>query len=398
MELYKPNQDFDFSLLTLESPKSIQGGTHFTKINMEQDKPLYIQMPKCVTKQGIVKTNRGMYTDLLYNKNNSETLIDWLLALESHCQKKINEKKLLWFVNEITEDDIENMMTPVYRLYRSGKNLLIRAFVDVDRSSEQPKCMFYDEKEIKLESSQVADNNIIPLLLVEGIKFTSKSFDIEIKLIQAMILNKEPELMQTCLIKKDSVVHNTITSEEAPQTEEPAAPPQTEEAAAPPQPEEPAAPPQPEEPAAPPQPEEPAAPPQPEEAAASPQPEEAAALPQPEEPLQESEKVTPTDETPMVNSILDYVPEEQDYLEKINNDLEEVNIEPDENGTVSIKQPNEIYTEIYRAARAKGKLMRKAAIEAFLEAKKIKTQHLLDDLDSSDDDEDYSSEDELASF
>ena len=138
MELYKPNQDFDFSLLTLESPKSIQGGTHFTKINMEQDKPLYIQMPKCVTKQGIVKTNRGMYTDLLYNKNNSETLIDWLLALESHCQKKINEKKQLWFVNEITEDDIENMMTPVYRLYRSGKNLLIRAFVDVDRSSPPP--------------------------------------------------------------------------------------------------------------------------------------------------------------------------------------------------------------------------------------------------------------------
>ena len=99
----------------------------------------------------------------------------------------------------------------------------------------------------------------------------------------------------------------------------------------------------------------------------------------------------------MINSILDYVPEEQDYLEKINNDLEEVNIEPDENGSVSIKQPNEIYAEIYRAARAKAKRMRKASIEAFLEAKKIKTQHLLDDMDSSDD-EDYSSEEELATF
>ena len=106
----------------------------------------------------------------------------------------------------------------------------------------------------------MADNNIIPLLLFVGIIFTSKCFDIEIKLIQAMILNKEPELMKTCLIKKDSVVHNTITSEEAPQTEEPAALPQTEEAAAPPQPEEAAAPPQTEEPAAPPQTEEPAAP------------------------------------------------------------------------------------------------------------------------------------------
>jgi len=396
MELYKPNQDFDFSLLTLESPKSIQGGTHFTKINMEQDKPLYIQMPKCVTKQGIVKTNRGMYTDLLYNKNNSETLIDWLLALESHCQKKINEKKDLWFVNEITEDDIENMMTPVYRLYRSGKNLLIRAFVDVDRSLEQPKCMIYDEKEIKLDASEVTNNNIIPLLLVEGIKFTSKSFDIEIKLIQAMVLNKEPELMQTCLIKKDSVVHNTIASEEPSPVEEELAAPQTEELAAR-QTEELAASPQTEELAASPQTEELAASPQTEEPAASPQTEEPAASPQTEEPSLKGEEVSPTEETPMVNSILDYVPEEQDYLEKINNDLEEVNIEPDENGAVSIKQPNEIYTEIYRAARAKAKRMRQASIEAFLEAKKIKTQHLLDDLDSSDD-EDYSSEEELDTF
>ena len=367
MELYKPNQDFDFSLLTLESPKSIQGGTHFTKINMEQDKPLYIQMPKCITKQGIVKTNRGMYTDLLYNKNNSEILIDWLLTLESHCQKKINEKKDLWFVNEITEDDIENMMTPVYRLYRSGKNLLIRAFIDVDRSSDQPKCMIYDEKEIKLDSSEVTNNNIIPLLLVEGIKFTSKSFDIEIKLIQAMVLNKEPELMQTCLIKKDSVVHNTITAEEASPVEEEPEPPQDEEPT-PPQDEEPT-------------------PPQDDEAES----------PQSEEHIPYDEEAIPNEKTSVINSILDYVPEEQDYLEKINNDLEEVNIEPDENGSVSIKQPNEIYAEIYRAARAKAKRMRKASIEAFLEAKKIKTQHLLDDMDSSDD-EDYSSEEELATF
>jgi len=82
MDLYKPTKEFDFNLLSLESPQSIQGGTHFTKINMNNDKPLYIQMPKCATKQGVVKTNRGMYSDLLYNKNNSEALIDWLLALE----------------------------------------------------------------------------------------------------------------------------------------------------------------------------------------------------------------------------------------------------------------------------------------------------------------------------
>ena len=343
MDLYKPTKEFDFDLLSLESPQSVQGGTHFTKINMKNEKPLYIQLPKCATKQGMVKTNRGMYTDLLYNKNNSEALIDWLLALEKHCQSKINDKKELWFVSEMSEDDIESMMTPVYRLYKSGKNLLIRTMIDVDRATDTGKCMVYDENEVKLDNSALDDRNIIPLILIEGIKFTSKSFDIEIKLVQAMVLNKEPEVMQTCLIKRDGEDNRKIVeSPPPPLTAEPPA----------------------EEPPA-------------------------------EEP--------PTEEPPIKatssNGILDYgyVKEEQDYLEKINNDLEEITIEPDDSGSVSIKQPNEIYAEIYKAARAKAKRMRKAAIEAFLEAKKIKTQHLLDDVDSSDDEE-YSSDEELNSF
>ena len=348
MDLYKPTKEFDFDLLSLESPQSVQGGTHFTKINMKNEKPLYIQLPKCATKQGMVKTNRGMYTDLLYNKNNSEALIDWLLALEKHCQSKINDKKELWFVSEMSEDDIESMMTPVYRLYKSGKNLLIRTMIDVDRATDTGKCMVYDENEVKLDNSALDDRNIIPLILIEGIKFTSKSFDIEIKLVQAMVLNKEPEVMQTCLIKRDGEDNRKIVeSPPPPLTAEPPV-------------EEPPA----EEPPA-------------------------------EEP--------PTEEPPIKatssNGILDYgyVKEEQDYLEKINNDLEEITIEPDDSGSVSIKQPNEIYAEIYKAARAKAKRMRKAAIEAFLEAKKIKTQHLLDDVDSSDDEE-YSSDEELNSF
>ena len=348
MDLYKPTKEFDFDLLSLESPQSVQGGTHFTKINMNNEKPLYIQLPKCATKQGMVKTNRGMYTDLLYNKNNSEALIDWLLALEKHCQSKINDKKELWFVSEMSEDDIESMMTPVYRLYKSGKNLLIRTMIDVDRATDTGKCMVYDEKEIKLDNSALDDRNIIPLILIEGIKFTSKSFDIEIKLVQAMVLNKEPEVMQTCLIKRDGEDNRKIVESPPPPL---TAEPPTEEP------------------------------------------------PAEEPPVEEPPAEEPPIKATSSNGILDYgyVKEEQDYLEKINNDLEEITIEPDDSGSVSIKQPNEIYAEIYKAARAKAKRMRKAAIEAFLEAKKIKTQHLLDDVDSSDDEE-YSSDEELNSF
>ena len=383
MELYKPNKEFDFNLLSLESPQSIQGGTHFTKININGDKPLYIQMPKCTTKQGIVKTNRVMYSDLLYNKNNCEPLIEWLLALEKHCQSKINEKKDMWFVSEMTEDDIENMMTPVYRLYRSGKNLLIRTFIDVDKATDKGKCMVYDEKEILLDQSAVVGTNIIPLILIEGIKFTSKSFDIEIKLIQIMVLDKDPELMQTCLIKRDSVSqmnsvggikeglleHDGNSHTEPPNKQlsdsiETITDEKISSVAESPVAESPVA----ESPVA-------------------------------ESPVAEAQEDNIGDLPDSNKSILDYeyVQEEKDYLEKISNDLEEVDIEPDDRGSISLKQPNEIYTEIYKAARTKAKLMRKAAIAAFLEAKRIKTQHLLDDIYSSDD-EDYSSDEELNSF
>jgi hypothetical protein len=378
MELYKPNKEFDFNLLSLESPQSIQGGTHFTNININGDKPLYIQMPKCTTKQGIVKTNRVMYSDLLYNKNNCEPLIEWLLALEKHCQSKINEKKDMWFVSEMTEDDIENMMTPVYRLYRSGKNLLIRTFIDVDKATDKGKCMVYDENEILLDQSAVVGTNIIPLILIEGIKFTSKSFDIEIKLIQIMVLDKDPELMQTCLIKRDSVSqmnsvggikeglleHDGNSHTEPPNKQlSDSIETITDEKIS--------------------------------SVAESP----VAESPVAESPVAEAQEDNIGDLPDSNKSILDYeyVQEEKDYLEKISNDLEEVDIEPDDRGSISLKQPNEIYTEIYKAARTKAKLMRKAAIAAFLEAKRIKTQHLLDDIYSSDD-EDYSSDEELNSF
>jgi len=405
MELYKPNKEFDFSLLSLESPQSIQGGTHFTKININGDKPLYIQMPKCTTKQGIVKTNRVMYSDLLYNKNNCEPLIEWLLALEKHCQSKINEKKDMWFVSEMTEDDIENMMSPVYRLYRSGKNLLIRTFIDVDKATDKGKCMVYDEKEILLDQSAVVGTNIIPLILIEGIKFTSKSFDIEIKLIQAMVLAKDPEIMQTCLIKRDGVpqtnnvgrnkedkeINNTESPNELPNdsietfTDQqissavaPAVLPEVAPEAEAPEAEAPVA--EADAPVA--------------EADAPVAGETEAHVPVPKSLLTEEDTLDDSNK-----SILDYeyVQEEKDYLENISNDLEEVDIEPDDRGSISLKQPNEIYAGIYKAARTKAKLMRKAAIAAFLEAKKIKTQHLMDDIYSSDE-EDYSSDEELNSF
>jgi hypothetical protein len=77
-------------------------------------------------------------------------------------------------------------------------------------------------------------------------------------------------------------------------------------------------------------------------------------------------------------------------VKKYNTNLEEVNLEniiEDNLERIKLKKPNEVYYDIYRSARDKAKNMRKLAIQAYLEAKEIKTKYILEDIDISDDDE-----------
>ena len=77
-----------------------------------------------------------------------------------------------------------------------------------------------------------------------------------------------------------------------------------------------------------------------------------------------------------------------------NNDIEEVQIQVNDEEPISLKKPNEVYYEIYRAAREKAKQMRRIAVEAYLEAKNIKTKYALHNIDDSEDSEDELSDDE----
>ena len=62
------------------------------------------------------------------------------------------------------------------------------------------------------------------------------------------------------------------------------------------------------------------------------------------------------------------------------------------NDNISLKKPNEVYYEIYKAAYDKARQIKKAAIEAHLEAQKIKIKYNLDDIIDPNDDLDEFSE------
>lgn len=343
METFEANASFHFESISLANPQPVQGGSFFTRATLDNDKPIYIQLPKCYTKNGIIQTKRGKYSDLLYEKNNQEELIEWALTLEKTTQQKIFEKKNTWFHNELSLDDIETMMSPIFRLYKSGTKLLIRSYIDISQHNNSDKCLAYNEQKLQVSLDTCKEETpIIPLVLIEGIKFSTKSFEIVIKLVQLMILDKLEDHSQVCLIKTDTprVIHETIVPEITDTVSESS---QVEESDI-----------------------------------------------KDESANEENNKILSSikvEDKPLEN--LDTLEQISEVVEKNIPDIEEVEITLDDTDEVlNLKRPNEVYYEIYKNAREKAKHMRKVAIEAFLEAKDIKRKYMLDDMDDSDEDED----------
>lgn len=57
--IYDTNDVFDFKTnVTFISPKSVSNGCYFIRCFGINQTPLYIQSPKCKSKQGIVKTGK----------------------------------------------------------------------------------------------------------------------------------------------------------------------------------------------------------------------------------------------------------------------------------------------------------------------------------------------------
>ena len=196
--IVEPNETFDFNQLTLAHPSGIQGGAYFTKIEYNK-KPLYIQTTRGQTRQGFVKTGKKYYCDLMFDKN-SETLLNWFENLEERCQNLLYDKRYEWFQSALEKNDIETAFNSSIRIYKSGKYYLIRTNIKSTRT-EEPAVKIYNENEAVLNMSHITnETNIISILEIQGIKFTSRNFQIEMELKQVMILNNEP-IFNNCLIK-----------------------------------------------------------------------------------------------------------------------------------------------------------------------------------------------------
>ena len=157
--VYDISPDFDFTQIILNNPVPLSGGSYFTKLSIAKgSKNLYMQLPKVTTKQGIMKNSSKSYCDLMFS-NSSGDLINWFEQLEKICQNLIIEKKELWFHNTVSDTDIDEMMNPIIRPYKSGKYFLVRSYL------KGGKCNTFDENEqIYNLENLTNEDEIIPLI------------------------------------------------------------------------------------------------------------------------------------------------------------------------------------------------------------------------------------------
>jgi hypothetical protein len=193
--IIEPTMDYDFSNFFLGPPTTVPGGSYFTRILYKNNKPLYVQTPKCFTKQGFIKNGKKVYVDLMFD-NNDNIFISWIENLEAKCQELIYIKGESWFQTRLEKDDIETAFTSPFKIYKSGKNYLLRVNV-------KPNIKIYSETDTIINLEDVSQEKpLISILEIQGIKFTSRNFQIEIELKQSMVVSPDP-FLDSCFIKRN---------------------------------------------------------------------------------------------------------------------------------------------------------------------------------------------------
>jgi len=391
--------DFDFSNISLKNPKPIQGGSFLSSIK-NNNNALIIQTPKIKTKKGITHTSKHVYTDLVF-ENDNDSYIEWLENLQDCVRNIILKKSDTWFHEPVTLDEIEYNWNSSLRTYKQTKQLL-RTFIHKNKGISSNVLKIYDsDYKTKHINDVTGETPIICILEVIGLKFSNTSFQLDFCLRQVMLLEDQPIFneplikLSTKKVSNKNVGEKNVLFKEPDDKEITLEKPKVIKS---------------------------------ENLENINQEEEIPDLIDnivedleevdnttsdlsnnyvlQENTLEKEVQSSTVDDkilefTNKVNEVnLDDLEKQAEPLEseKDNNELQEVSLTFDEEDQITLKNPNEIYLDIYRQAREKAKKAKQEAIKAYLEAKRIKELYMLEIVDSSEDEseseEDSGDEDE----
>ena len=342
--VHLPNSTFAHDRMHLAPPNGLQGGAYFSMLYYK-DAPLYIQTPACTSRQGVVSGKRP-YIDLMFS-NHDVPFLEWLEAMEAAAVRLIYEKRNVWISSDIERADIEAGFTSPVRPYKGGKHYLIRAHIQPAKHLASPSCSVFDENERPVPVEYIKpEQQMYAVLEFQGIKFTARSFQIEVALKQVLIVPNVP-MFQSCVIRKPSANNvnnaannannaNNVNNESTNANNE----------------------------------------------LVNHEPANA------NNELVNHELANANNESTNANNELtdeatnDLADEATNESLRDDQMLQEVHIEgldELEHMHMKLKKPTEVYYNMYRIAKQKARELKKNAIAAYLEAKQIKSAHMLED-------------------
>jgi hypothetical protein len=371
--IFEATNTFPFDKLVLSNPMSRSGGSYFIRFSVN-NKPVYIQPPKCLSRNGIVNTNKKFLIDLMFNSENGD-FIQWLENLEDFCHNKIFQSREEWFEGDLELSDIENYFTSPIKLFKSGKYYLVR--VDIPTALGKPQLKVYDEREEEVEFDQITnESEIMTILEIQGIKCSPRSFQIMIEIKQMMKLEKK-NLFSKCVFKSSSNLIETKDESFTP-TEEVVSTEEKNE-------------------------------------------HNNNVIGDNENEEEKTTELVPTlenalivldnredivlenmtkDETEISNNLEEPIENNESVeqneekisneedLQKFSNGLEEIDLVPaEEEETFEISERKDVYYKMYKDARKKAKLAKELALASYLEARRIKNTYMLESIEDSDDSE-----------
>jgi hypothetical protein len=277
--------------------------------------------------------------------NTESTFIKWLEGLENKCYDLLYEKADEWFQEKLNKSDIENAFSSPIKIYKSGIFYLLRTNIKINQNNV-PNIKIYNENEMPLTMDDITnDKKIISVIEIQGIKFTSRSFQIEIELKQVMLLDNDI-IFDKCIIQKNNEIQKTIQIQmPKPRNDDDDDGVDSDDESI-------------------------------KEEINNDLVENEKTIIQP---LEEDNEIKPLEDKNILESSL-----ENDSLENI--EIEEIiDLENEiKEDAIKLKKPEEVYYQIYKEARKKARKLKHQALLAFLEAKNIKKTYKLEDLEEDD--------------
>jgi len=165
----------------------------------DTDAAFTLQLPQCATKAGIIEQSSKTYTDLLFDSSAHDVkeLVDLLIAMEEEAAKQLHNRSGEWFEGDsgkMTVQSFEDMFTPVVRYVNRQRNVCVRVHIPtssrgIKQASTGYDCDVYDKaSKTRLLSDIRADTQILPLVEVKEIRMTSTSISLHLNLVECMIV------------------------------------------------------------------------------------------------------------------------------------------------------------------------------------------------------------------